>query len=249
MKKNILLTLAFFSVCQFSFAQLIFEDRFEYPQGDLEGQGGWALGTGQWTSGESPTVSDKTLKYSYYAGSESKSVKIEGTGINRITYRTISESGINKGSVYVAMLINLESVDRVRDFISFDAGTGNSPKAKIFIKNNGTGFSIGASMADPNVANFSRGLAYKAVHLIVLKYTFIKKEEGTEIDCNDRIELFVNPNPNLSESKQTAVKLDRRRDDKDSDMKTIKAINIRQTGVKGYISGIRVASSWNSVIR
>lgn len=250
MKRFFLFIVALLVFSFASDAQLIWEDRFEYEPGkDLEGQGGWMLSTGKWTSGESPKVRDAKIKYSGYASSESCSVRINGTGINRITYRTIDESGINNGSVYVAMLINLESVDGVRDFITLDGGTGNSPRAKIFIKPAGTGFSIGASMSDAKTAVFTRGLAFKTPHLIVLKYSFVKKDEKLPVDNNDRIALFVNPRPELAENKQDAVKFTRSQDDKAEDMKAIKSVNIRQCGVSGLISGMRVAKSWNAAVK
>lgn len=231
-------------------AQLIWEDRFEYAPGtQLEGQGGWGVGTGKWTSGESPKVIDRKIKYSGYAGSESGCVSFGGTGINRLTYRTIDEAGISKGSVYVAMIINIESVDGTRDFITLDGGTGNSPRVKLFVRKAGTGFSIGAAMSDPKHAVFSRGLAMKSPHLIVLKYTFVEQEKGAALDCNDKMELWVNPVPAMPESKQMAVRHVRSKDDKAEDMKSVKAINIRQCGVKGQICGMRVARSWDAAVR
>lgn len=250
MKRFLLFVITLFLFSFASKAQLIWEERFEYEQGtNLEGQGGWMLGTGKWTSGDSPKVRSAKIKYSGYASSESGSVRINGTGINRITYRTIDQSGINNGSVYIAMLINLESVDGVRDFITLDGGTGSSPRAKIFIRPAGTGFSIGASMSDAKAAVFTRGLAYKTPHLIVLKYTFVKKDEKMPVDNNDRIALFVNPRPELPENKQDAVKFVRSLDDKAEDMKAVKAVNIRQCGVSGLISGMRVAKSWNAAVK
>ena len=250
MKRIFSIIIAIFSVCFIADAQLIWEERFEYaPDSMLEGQGGWELGTGKWTSGSSPKVVDSKLKYSGYASSEAGCAYISGTGVNRITYRTIEAEGINNGSVYVAMLIDLESVDGVRDFITLDAGTGNSPRVKLFVKKAGTGFSIGASMSDAKHANFSRGLAFKSPHLIVLKYSFVKADEKADVDTNDRIALFVNPHPSLAENKQDAVKLTRGENDKAEDIKQIKAVNIRQTGVCGLICGMRVAKSWNSAVK
>lgn len=249
MKRIILLVLAFAAACTAANAQLIWEERFEYEAGSqLEGQGGWELGTGKWTSGYSPKVSDRKIKYGGYASSESGSVAIGGTGINRITYRTIDEKGIRRGIVYVAMLINIESVDGARDFITLDSGTGDSPKAKIFVRKEGSGFSVGATMSDARNAAFSRGLAFRAPHLIVLKYSFVEKEKDAKVDNNDRIDLFVNPVPTLAEGKQEAVKLRRRKEDKSADMPYIKAVNIRQSGVKGIICGMRVAKSWKDAV-
>ena len=231
-------------------AQLIWEDRFEYAAGTLlEGQGGWEVGTGKWTSGDSPKVIDRKIKYSGYIGSESGCVSFGGTVINRLTYRIIDADGIRKGAVYVAMIVNIESVDGTRDFITFDGGTGDSPRAKLFVKRAGTGFSIGASMSDPKHAVFSRGLAMKSPHLIVLKYTFVESEKGASLDCNDKIELWVNPVPAMPESKQMAVRLVRGMEDKAEDMKAIKSVNIRQCGVKGQICGMRVARSWDAAVK
>lgn len=231
-------------------AQLIWEDRFEYSPGTpLEGQGGWDVGTGKWTSGESPKVIDRKIKYSGYVGSESGCVSFGGTGINRLTYRTIDEDGISKGSVYVAMIINIESLDGTRDFITLDGGTGNSPRVKLFVRKAGTGFSIGAAMSDPKHAVFSRGLAMKSPHLIVLKYTFVEPEKGATLDCNDKIELWVNPVPAMPESKQMAVRFTRSKEDKAEDIKAIKAVNIRQCGVKGQICGMRIARSWDAAVK
>lgn len=250
MKRFLIAAFLLLAVSHASDAQLIWEDRFEYEAGtDLEGQGGWELGTGKWTSGSSPKVTDRKIKYSGYAGSEAGCISFGGTGINRLTYRVIDDEGIRKGPVYIAMIVNIESLDGTRDFITLDAGTGNSPRAKIFVRKAGTGFSIGAAMSDPKHAAFSRGLAMKSPHLVVLKYTFVDPEKGSPLDCNDRIELYVNPVPAMPESKQMAVRLSRTERDTAEDMKAIKSINIRQCGVKGQICGMRVARSWDAAVR
>lgn len=249
MRKLLISVLLVFATYMMADAQLVWEERFAYESGTaLEGQGGWELGTGKWTSGDSPIVSDRKIRYGGYASSESGSVAIGGTGINRITYRTIDEKGIRRGTVYVAMLINLESVDGTRDFITLDSGTGDSPKAKVFVRKNGSGFSVGASMSDAKHVTYSRGLAFRSPHLIVLKYSFVEKAKDAKVDNNDRLDLFVNPVPPLPESKQEAVKLRRRKEDASADMPYIKAVNIRQSGVKGIICGMRVAKSWNDAV-
>ena len=250
MKRILAAFILLFSIGYAADAQLIWEDRFEYaPDTILEGQGGWELGTGKWTSGDSPKVIGRKIKYSGYIGSESGCIAFGGTGINRLTYRTIDENGIKKGAVYVAMIINIESVDGTRDFITFDGGTGNSPRVKLFVRKAGTGFSIGTSMADPKHAIFSRGLAMKSPHLVVLKYTFVEPEKGATLDCNDKIELWVNPVPAMPESKQMAVRFTRSKEDKAEDIKAIKAVNIRQCGVRGQICGMRVARSWDAAVK
>ena len=250
MKKTILFITVMLFLSVSARAQLIWEDRFEYGPGTLlEGQGGWELGTGKWTSGDSPKVIDRKIRYSGYAGSEAGCVSFEGTGINRITYKVIDEKGLRKGSVYLAFIVNLESVDGTRDFISFDAGTGNSPRVKLFVRKAGSGFSIGAAMTDAKTASFSRGLAFRSPHLIVLKYTFLEKEDDEAVDNNDRIQLWVNPVPSLPENKQDAVRLVRHKNDKAEDIARIKAVNIRQCGVKGSICGMRVARSWNAAVK
>lgn len=250
MKRTLLLAVISIFACMSANAQLIWEDRFEYaPDTLLEGQGGWELGTGKWTSGYSPKVVDKKIKYSGYAGSESGSIWIGGTGVNRLTYRTIDKEGLTKGALYIAMLVNLESVDGTRDFITLDAGTGNSPKVKIFVRKAGSGFSIGASMSSPEEATFSRGLAFRSPHLIVLKYLFEEPAKGAKVDCNDKIVLYVNPVPDLAESKQLAVRLESVRSEKSPDINKIKAVNIRQNGVSGNICGMRVARSWDAAVK
>ena len=236
--------------CMTANAQLIWEDRFEYaPDSRLEGQGGWELGTGKWTSGYSPKVVDKKLTYPGYVSSDSKCVWFGGTGVNRLTYRTIDSDGVTKGAVYVAMLVNLDSVDGTRDFITFDSGTGNSPKVKIFVRKAGSGFSLGASASSPDEATFTPGLAFRTTHLVVLKYLFVEPEKGAKVDCNDKVVLYVNPLPDLAESKQLPVRFVSKRSEKAADMKSIKAVNIRQCGVAGHICGIRVAKSWNAAVK
>ena len=248
--KKIFMIVALIAVSFTASAQLIWEDRFDYsPGSDLEGQGGWSLGTGNWTSGNSPKVVERTFKYGGYAGSESGCVRISGTGINRLTYREIDKDGITKGAVYVAMIINLESVDATRDFITLDSGSGNVPKVKVFVKRAGSGFCIGTAVSSPDEAVFSRGLAFKTPHLIVLKYLFEEPDKGAEVDFNDKVVLYVNPVPSLSESKQLAVRLQASRSKKHSDIKQIKAVNIRQNGATGYICGMRVARSWDAAVK
>ncbi len=250
MKKTILSAVMLVFACMTASAQLIWEDRFEYaPDSRLEGQGGWELGTGKWTSGYSPKVVDKKFTYPGYIGSDSKSVWFGGTGVNRLTYRTIDPDGVTKGAVYVAMLVNLDSVDGTRDFITLDSGTGNSPKVKIFVRKAGSGFSLGASISAPDEATFTPGLAFRTTHLVVLKYLFTEPEKGAKVDCNDKVVLYVNPLPDLAESKQLPVRFVSSRSEKAADIKSIKAVNIRQSGVAGHICGMRVAKSWNAAVK
>ena len=250
MKRILLLAVISIFACMTANAQLIWEDRFEYaPDSKLEGQGGWELGTGKWTSGFSPKVVDRKIKYSGYAGSESGCIRIGGTGVNRLTYRTIDKEGLTKGALYVAMIVNLESVDGTRDFITLDAGTGDSPRVKVFVRKAGSGFSIGASMSVPDEATFSRGLAFKTPHLIVLKYLFEEPDKGAKVDFNDKIVLYVNPVPELAESKQLAVRHEAKRSDKHPDTRRVNAVNIRQCGVAGNICGMRVARSWDAAVK
>ena len=250
MKKTILSAVLLALAYMTANAQLIWEDRFEYaPDSRLEGQGGWELGTGKWTSGYSPKVVDKTLTYPGYIGSDSRCVWIGNTGVNRLTYKTIDKDGLTKGAVYVAMLINLDSVDGTRDFITFDSGTGNSPKVKIFVRKAGSGFSLGASASSPDEATFTPGLAFRTTHLVVMKYLFVEPEKGAKVDCNDKIVLYVNPLPELAESKQLPVRFVSSRSEKAADIKSIKAVNIRQSGVAGHICGMRVAKSWNAAVK
>ena len=250
MKRIILLAAMLVFACMTANAQLIWEDRFEYaPDSKLEGQGGWELGTGKWTSGFSPKVVDRKIKYSGYAGSESGCIRIGGTGVNRLTYRTIDKEGLTKGALYVAMIVNLESVDGTRDFITLDAGTGDSPRVKIFVRKAGSGFSLGASASSPDEATFTPGLAFRTTHLVVMKYLFVEPEKGAKVDCNDKIVLYVNPLPDLAESKQLPVRFVAQRSEKAADIKDIKAINIRQSGVAGHICGMRVARSWNAAVK
>ena len=233
----------------FRSAQVLLEENFNYELGDLEGQGGWTVSTdSRWNLGNSPVVIDGALSYQGYIGSgQGKSVTfscLHADGINRISYKQLSSSGINSGSVYAAFLSKIDTAGTNIDFIMFDSGTGTSVRAKLGVTIEEEYFKFGICMNSSGESGYSGALNFGEIYLLVLKYTFV---EGSK---NDEVCFYVNPVPGSTEASQAAVKVSPvTYPSADSDISSIKNIVIRhRSTITGTIGAVRVGTTWEDVV-
>lgn len=187
---------------QNSHATLYFSDTFDYPAGNLYGQGSW-LRYG--TQSNAPIqVIGTGLSLPGYAEAAGGSVAMGGINNSDEDLQKFTDTKILSGTAYASALINVNSVtDNVffltllgPNFNALADGKATINNGRIFActgTNEGK-FKLGISNneASPKAitdAEYELGKTY----LIVLKYEFI---EG---DKNDILSLFVNPADSTAE--------------------------------------------------
>ncbi len=244
MKKNLLfyLLMSTLFVAGFSLkgnAQLLFEENFAYPVGDLLTAHGWVAHSGAGTNSIATTAG--SITYSNYQSS--------GIG-EEITMATNGED-VNKqfatqttGSVYAGLLVNIISATTTGDYFFHLGPTtlGTTFKAKLFVKKDASNnLAFGISQAS-NTANYS-GFNYTigTTYLLVVKYTIVS---GT---ANDVVNLFINPvigDPEPASPLLTNT-------DTPTDPVDIGSVAMRQGGTSSGASlkldGIRIGTTWSSV--
>ncbi len=272
MKKIVLLMFMCISVLAVH-AQLLFEENFDYPSGALEGQGG-VSGKGAWyvckksgeNGGASPQIVAGSLNYSGYKGkSETAVAKLDPaigatSADQRITTRFVIDAAGDTAKysemkkVYVAFLVNVGADSKTsadRDFFDFEASlTSSSTRGRVFAKVSTAGkvtFGISKNASTPT--SFPEVDCGKT-NLMVLVYTYNESDPGGATG-NDIIELFLNPDPLKTEAEQaSSVKLTAADNTTVADYGASAgvAINLRQRGISALIGGIRLGSTWESVV-
>lgn len=182
-------------------AQIKWQENFDYPTGDLYGQGGW----GKYGSNpnEPIQVVEQTLDYSGYPGGvKGKSVKLgpASAGEDLLVRFDPSEEGIKSGTIYYSALINVSEVPtgptfvmtllaRTANTVITDGKTGTE-LGKLYVDNGEDenhyklGVERGSTKAVYSDKNFNLGETY----LIVVKY-----EIGAAGERQDGVTLYVNP--------------------------------------------------------
>jgi len=264
MKKTILL----FSVCMGFFAlnaQSVFVENFATATvgSNVEGYNNWYVSVKAADAlGSSPKIAEGALFYTGYAGTNVGNVAVLDPLIGvtstsqRISTRTITFDGgttlkpIVGQTVYAAFLVNFntDSYTSQRDFFTFEGSTtSSSTRGRLFAKINATGdltLAISKNSSTSGVyiesAPIASGVGIN--HLLVFCYNGV---EGTENDFNT---LYIDPDLTKTEAQQTnkLVSTDVATD-YDVALVDLK-INLRQRGTSAKIGGIRVGTSWNSVV-
>jgi hypothetical protein len=253
--KNIykLLFILFILSSSFTFAQsILLQEYFNYPVGTLVS----TLTNFNLRSAGSTfkqTISSKVLTYSGYGGSgvgKSDSLTYDGDDYSRdfAVYagsgQPIPASAVTTGSVYFSALVNVQTTGAVGDyFLSFH--WNNTFNGKIFVQNNGTGFSFGTGK---NTAVYETTVRnYNTTYLVVVKYTF---NSGTN---DDAIDMWVNPG-SLTTEPASVAPFNNVTDAVRGDYAAIGGVAIRQGGTapaippKVYVAGIRVATNWGVLL-
>lgn len=261
MKRHLFLAICTLSTILAS-ASVIWTENFNYTLGDLEGQGGWLLTskTGDdYTIDPQPQVVDVDLNFPCYGGSvtSGKSVQYQSpTSNGRISYTQFTGSSYKTGTYYVAFLLNAHTVTTtVRDFISFEGGTGSNQRGKLWIRKDATNSTyklLATYNAQPETTSdgWITGLQIDKTYLVVMKYEFI---EGA---TNDEVTLFVDfpigSVENATEVQAHSMKAicGQGLDASAAEFSQIKGIAIRQrTSTPDMkIGHIRVATTWEEAI-
>ncbi|MDY5076469.1 MAG: Ig-like domain-containing protein [Paludibacteraceae bacterium] len=246
-------------VClSFVHADLILEENFNYPVGDLE-QTTDGVEPGKWmvsrkagdAKGTSPQVADKQLTYPGYVASGKGKVAVldAAVGANedsqRISvYYTDTLGARDTTDMYAAMIVNPLSAANTsgRDFLVWEGSvTSSSVRGRVFLKKNGTKLQMGISKNSTSpTSGWSEDLEPNTPVLLVFKYEY---HPG---GSNDSVKLFINPNPTSSEAANAYLV-----SETDVTSKTdiiVRGIGLRQRGTGAEIGGLRIATTWEEAL-
>jgi PKD repeat protein len=245
--KNQLLYLLFSFVFIFGLslngkAQLLFEENFVYPVGDLLTANGWTAHSGAGTNAIATTA--PSITYSGYLSS----------GVGNEVALVANGEDVNKGfaaqstgDVYASFLVNVTNTSATGDYF-FHLGQlamGTAYKARVFVKNDGgtnLAFGITHTGGTSNPAVFTPfNYSLNTTYLIVVKYTFVA---GT---ANDIVSLIINPVIGAAEPPATVTAADPAQ----GDPTDIGSVALRQgtagNTVNVKLDGIRIGSTWTDV--
>lgn len=233
-------------------AELLLSENFDYPAGNLYGQGEW-MNQGKNNVNNPIQLVEPALTYPGYIDTPAGlSAEVAGEDLaNQRCVRMFRENGngVNTGSVYVSALINVKSADSKVYFFTLQAGT----KAG-FSDGTCTGSEIGrfyayadggktylAASKNSSTLSDPYEIELNKTYLVVGKYTFI---DGTN---NDTWEVWVNPDmdtegtPDMSGNAANA--------DISANYGAV-AVQLRQGSTASAVApdvlvdGIRVATTW-----
>lgn len=265
MKKLFLLLIVCASALTLS-AQVFVENFATATSGsDLEGYNGWykCLKAGD-DLGVSPKIAEGALFYTGYYGSNVGNACVLDSAIGitsanqRISTRAVVFANgdtlkpIEGQKIYAAFIVNFSqhSVRSFRDFFTFEGSkTTSSTRGRVFAKLNAAGTDLyfavskNSSTAGTYVESSVITAGVGINHLLVLCY------DGIAGASNDVISLYIDPDLSLPEAQQTN-KLTATDISANTDYSVTVPfrINLRQRGTGAQIGGIRVGTSWNSVL-
>ena len=254
-------------------AQKVFVENFATAtvNGNLEGYNNWYVSLKSTVGstlgdnmGVSPKIASGTLFYLGYVGSDLGNLAVLDSVVGitddtkRISTKVVTfASGdtlkpIEGQKIYAAFLVNFSShgARSVRDFFTFEgSATSSSTRGRLFAKLNTAGTDItfalsknsSSATTSPYISSnvFVGGVGQ--THLLVMCYN------GVSGASNDEISLYIDPDLSLPESQQVN-KLVATDVQTDYGVTVPIRINLRQRGMGAQIGGIRVGTSWNSVL-
>jgi len=232
---------------------------------NLEGWNGWyKCNKSTDNLGASPKIASGNLFFPGYIGSAIGNVAVLDSVVGTTSatqeisthWVTFAQGDtlrpIENQRIYAAFLVNFSnhSSRTERDFFTFETSkTSSSTRGRLFAKINTAGtdltFAVSKNSSTSGVYVETPVMpgAVGYDHLIVLSYV------GITGATNDSIYLYVDPNLSLSESQQTRyAATDINTATTDYSVTASFGINLRQRGSGARIGGIRVGTTWNSVL-
>jgi hypothetical protein len=195
-----------------------------------------------WSSDPNATniiVRSGSLSFDGYPPSLGDKVEVT-TGSNNVALTKTLSQTITSGSIYISFLIKINSFSTTAAdvyFIGFKTGN-NAHRPRLLIKNNNANtFFFGISKVEGDRSYTSNSFNKNTTYLVVMKYTFLSG------DNNDKVDLFINPDPISSEPATPNLT-----HTSGTDASSFDNIFIRQTknsGTNLEIDEIRVATSWD----
>ena len=196
----VILLLALLVLPSSALAQIQWQENFDYPVGNLNGQGGWG------NYGSNPNdpiqVVDQTLTYEGYPGGvKGKSVRLaqSGNAEDLLVRFDPSDDGVTSGCIYASALVNLSALPtkavyslvlltRTKNSV-VAAGTTPSEFGKIFFapSDEDGKYKIGIDRTGSTPVYVDSLFDLNTTNLIVVKYAI------KAVDDKDIVSLFVNP--------------------------------------------------------
>ncbi|MDZ7330957.1 MAG: T9SS type A sorting domain-containing protein [candidate division KSB1 bacterium] len=218
-------------------AQLLFEENFDYPEGDKLTDHGWVAHSG---AGTNPiTVASPGLTYTNYPSIIGNAALLDNTGED--VNRNFLEQ--NSGVFYVSFLVNIANMPRADYFLHLGpTNLGSNYFAKVWSKKDESGnieFSLTKKSNTP-VEYTDNNYSLNTTYLLVIKYEFVSGS------TNDLLSLFVFADPNLPISEPSVPTLGPINESSQSDPSNLGTIALRQFNEDQniIIDGIRIGLSW-----
>lgn len=222
-------------------AQISFRDDFDYPEGNLYGQGGWVR-YGSQTVDPIQVVGTPLTYPGYYEKADGKSVRLGATkSAEDLHVRfTDNDEGIKEGNVYFSALINVEACPKGNVYsLALEPRTKKSVIAEgISPTELGRVFFAPADNADEVKIGVERGasspvfaaepLKLGQTYLVVMRYEINAVDKGL-----DNVYLYVNPASLKTEPETPSAVID--------------GVNHTGSGVKNYgLQGLELRQGTNA---
>ncbi len=250
MKKLILIL---FLIAPLSFSQLLLEENFNYGLSD---DTSLVTLTSNWirhSGAMGPAYSATGLTYSGYLSSGiggAVSFTNGSSGVNDgDIHRRFSDSVITAQNIYTFFMVNLASARNTADY-AFHVGPytiGTTFRGRVFFRNFGSGYVVGLSKStETRTEDSSVVFNFNQTYLFVLKYIF-----NPAAADDDQVVLYAYDNTfPLTEPGSPILTIGPIGTGVGSDPANIGAVAIRQgtNTPTGKVDGIRIATSWESIV-
>ena len=197
----VLLLVSLFALPSMVAAQVSFRDDFEYPEGNLLGQGGW-MHFGSNPNDPIQVVKTPLTYPGYYEKADGKSVRLgDAKSAEDLMVRFAEEdASIKKGNFYFSALINVEKQPTGKVYslslltrtkrIALEEGNSPNEFGRIFFApaDNTDEVKIGVERGGANPAYATEPLKLGKTYLVVMRYEINATEQG-----KDNVYLYVNP--------------------------------------------------------
>lgn len=197
----VLLLVSLFALPSMVAAQVSFRDDFEYPEGNLLGQGGW-MHFGSNPNDPIQVVKTPLTYPGYYEKADGKSVRLgDAKSAEDLMVRFAEEdASIKEGNLYFSALINVEKQPTGKVYslslltrtkrIAIEEGKSPNEFGRIFFApaDNTDEVKIGVERGGANPAYAAEPLKLGKTYLVVMRYEINATEQG-----KDNVYLYVNP--------------------------------------------------------
>jgi len=221
---------------------LLLEENFNYPAGNLLTNHGWTAHSG---AGTQPMVVGSTgLTYPNYPSLSGNSAQTVFAGSAEDIHRTFTPQ--TSGDVYLSALINISSIGSTTGDYVLHLGPspiGTDFKGRLYVQRdavNNIRFGVTKAGAVAAVVWTDYIYSYDTTYLVVMKYTLIPGA------ANDEVKLWINP---VFSGGEPGGFLSALSSEADVGASGIGSVAIRQGTATPIcrIDGIRVATSWTAL--
>jgi phosphodiesterase/alkaline phosphatase D-like protein len=244
--RKLLYIFIFFFVCKAGFAQALLTEEFNYTAGDLLTAHSWIQ------SGTSTTnpiaVTSPGLSYTNYPSVLGNAATLTNTGQD--VYKAFTT--VTSGSVYMAFLVNVQSAGTGDYFLGLSPSNGQTNYyARLFIKANGSGYSLGLSKSNELSSGSIYGttvLNFNTTYIVVVKHSFV-----TASTTDDTESVYVFSSPNMPGTEPASAEIAAYANATKTDPTDLGFVTLRQGSGSAaapslILDGIRIGTVWNDVL-